>query len=184
MGAGGPSSRMSSRLWPGCDTPAWSACSTRASWRRGRRSAVMLPLASNSARPRSSSMIAAMVASSMLSSITTSAPASTACRAWAAVSTSTSIRRRGWHRARAAAMASVAVRGVDFHIGSQLTSVEPFVDALERTLAEAPGYLGGIATHPLFSRIHEDPRWQPFVQKAGQSAEQLAEIEFDLKLPH
>ena len=54
---------------------------------------------------------------------------------------------------------------------------------LERTLAEAPGYLGGIATHPLFSRIHDDPRWQAFVEKAGQSAEQLAEIEFDLKLP-
>ena len=54
---------------------------------------------------------------------------------------------------------------------------------LERTLAEAPGYLGGIATHPLFAPVHDDPRWQPFVQKAGQSAEQLAEIEFDLKLP-
>jgi TolB-like protein/Flp pilus assembly protein TadD len=54
---------------------------------------------------------------------------------------------------------------------------------LERTLAEAPGYLGGIATHPLFSRIHDDPRWRVFVQKAGQSAEQLAEIEFELELP-
>ena len=54
---------------------------------------------------------------------------------------------------------------------------------LERTLAEAPGYLGGIATHPLFSPVHDDPRWQPFVQKAGQSAEQLGEIEFRLELP-
>ena len=54
---------------------------------------------------------------------------------------------------------------------------------LERTLAEAPGYLGGIATHPLFSPVHDDPRWQPFVQKAGQSAEQLGEIEFRLGLP-
>jgi tetratricopeptide (TPR) repeat protein len=54
---------------------------------------------------------------------------------------------------------------------------------LERTLAEAPGYLGGIATHPLFSRIHDDPRWQAFVEKAGQSPEQLAEIEFKLELP-
>ena len=41
----------------------------------------------------------------------------------------------------------------------------------------------GIATHPLFSRIHEDPRWQAFVEKAGQSPEQLALIEFELELP-
>jgi TolB-like protein/Flp pilus assembly protein TadD len=54
---------------------------------------------------------------------------------------------------------------------------------LERTLAEAPGYLGGIATHPLFAPVHDDPRWLPFVEKAGQSAEQLAAIEFDLELP-
>lgn len=37
--------------------------------------------------------------------------------------------------ARAAALGNVAVKGVDFHIGSQLTSLAPFVDALERALA-------------------------------------------------
>jgi len=37
--------------------------------------------------------------------------------------------------ARAATLGNVAVRGVDFHIGSQLTSLAPFVDALERALA-------------------------------------------------
>jgi diaminopimelate decarboxylase len=36
--------------------------------------------------------------------------------------------------ARAAALGNVAVRGVDFHIGSQLTSLAPFVGALERAL--------------------------------------------------
>jgi diaminopimelate decarboxylase len=35
---------------------------------------------------------------------------------------------------RAAAMSNIAVRGVDCHIGSQLTEVEPFLDALERVL--------------------------------------------------
>ena len=37
--------------------------------------------------------------------------------------------------ARAAAMANLDVKGVDCHIGSQLTSVEPFLDALDRVLA-------------------------------------------------
>lgn len=37
--------------------------------------------------------------------------------------------------ARAAAMANLDVVGVDCHIGSQLTTVEPFLDALDRVLA-------------------------------------------------
>ncbi len=37
--------------------------------------------------------------------------------------------------ARAAAMANLEVIGVDCHIGSQLTSVAPFLDALDRVLA-------------------------------------------------
>jgi diaminopimelate decarboxylase len=36
--------------------------------------------------------------------------------------------------ARAADLGNVAIKGVDFHIGSQLTSLTPFVDALERAL--------------------------------------------------
>jgi diaminopimelate decarboxylase len=35
----------------------------------------------------------------------------------------------------AAALDNITVRGVDFHIGSQITSLAPFVDALERVLA-------------------------------------------------
>jgi diaminopimelate decarboxylase len=37
--------------------------------------------------------------------------------------------------ARAASLDNIAVEGVDFHIGSQLTSLAPFVDALDRVLA-------------------------------------------------
>lgn len=37
--------------------------------------------------------------------------------------------------ARAAAMANIEVVGVDCHIGSQLTTVQPFLDALDRVLA-------------------------------------------------
>ena len=36
--------------------------------------------------------------------------------------------------ARAASLANVVIKGVDFHIGSQLTSLAPFVDALDRVL--------------------------------------------------
>ncbi len=36
---------------------------------------------------------------------------------------------------RAAAMSHLAVKGVDCHIGSQLTELEPFLDALDRLLA-------------------------------------------------
>jgi len=36
---------------------------------------------------------------------------------------------------QAQAMKHVAVRGIDCHIGSQLTEIEPFVDALERVLS-------------------------------------------------
>ena len=36
--------------------------------------------------------------------------------------------------ARAAALGNVAIKGVDFHIGSQLTSLTPFIDALDRAL--------------------------------------------------
>ena len=37
--------------------------------------------------------------------------------------------------ARAGRLANIAIKGVDFHIGSQLTSLAPFVDALDRALA-------------------------------------------------
>lgn len=37
--------------------------------------------------------------------------------------------------ARAASLPNITVMGVDFHIGSQITTLAPFVDALERALA-------------------------------------------------
>lgn len=37
--------------------------------------------------------------------------------------------------AKAAKLDAIAVKGVDFHIGSQLTSLAPFIDALDRALA-------------------------------------------------
>lgn len=40
---------------------------------------------------------------------------------------------------KAAGLDAISIKGVDFHIGSQLTSLAPFVDALERALALVDG---------------------------------------------
>ncbi len=51
---------------------------------------------------------------------------------------------------RASALPHIAVRGIDCHIGSQLTSVSPFVDALDRVLVLADQLAAaGIPIHHL-----------------------------------
>jgi TolB-like protein/Flp pilus assembly protein TadD len=45
-----------------------------------------------------------------------------------------------------------------------------------------PG-LTQIANAPMFSNIHSDPRWLPFLESIGKSPEQLAAIEFKVTLP-
>jgi hypothetical protein len=35
----------------------------------------------------------------------------------------------------------------------------------------------------LFANIHDDPRWLPFLESIGKSPEQLAAIEFEVRLP-
>ena len=34
-----------------------------------------------------------------------------------------------------------------------------------------------------FANIHDDPRWLPFLESIGKSPEQLAAIEFEVRLP-
>ena len=34
-----------------------------------------------------------------------------------------------------------------------------------------------------FANIHADPRWLPFLESIGKSPEQLAAIEFEVRLP-
>ena len=43
--------------------------------------------------------------------------------------------------------------------------------------------LSNILSDPLFSNIHDDPRWLPFLERIGYSSEQLAAIEFKVTLP-
>jgi hypothetical protein len=54
-------------------------------------------------------------------------------------------------------------------------------------LAKAVEYqdegLSRINIEPLFTRIHDDPRWSPFLEDIGRSPEQLAAIKFEVKLP-
>ena len=54
-------------------------------------------------------------------------------------------------------------------------------------LAKAVDYQdGGLALinkERLFTRIHDDPRWSPFLESIGMSPEQLAAIKFEVTLP-
>jgi len=43
--------------------------------------------------------------------------------------------------------------------------------------------LSQIAVENLFANIHDDPRWLPFLESIGKSPEQLAAIEFEVRLP-
>jgi TolB-like protein/Flp pilus assembly protein TadD len=44
-------------------------------------------------------------------------------------------------------------------------------------------YFGAASGHPMFSKIHSDPRWLPFLRKFGMTPQQLAAIKFEVKLP-
>ena len=50
--------------------------------------------------------------------------------------------------------------------------------------AEQQGHIPGLANHSLFTRIHDDSRWLPFLHSIGEAPEQLAEIEFNPRLPY
>jgi hypothetical protein len=46
-----------------------------------------------------------------------------------------------------------------------------------------PGGFAEIGAENLFDKIHDDPRWLPFLRKIGKAPEQLAKIEFKVTLP-
>ncbi len=43
--------------------------------------------------------------------------------------------------------------------------------------------LGGLATHPLFQKLHEDPRWPAYLSSIGQTPEQIAAFKFNVEPP-
>ena len=54
---------------------------------------------------------------------------------------------------------------------------------LERTAEQSVAQLGGATTNPLLQKLHDDPRWLPFLRSVGQAPEQLAAFEFDVEPP-
>ena len=40
-----------------------------------------------------------------------------------------------------------------------------------------------IVAEPLFNNIHDDPRWLLFLERIGESPEQLAAIDLEVTLP-
>ena len=48
---------------------------------------------------------------------------------------------------------------------------------------EADDALAEILVEPLFTSLHSDPRWLPFLRKLGMAPEQLAAIKFDVSMP-
>jgi tetratricopeptide (TPR) repeat protein len=54
---------------------------------------------------------------------------------------------------------------------------------LDKAVANKDGGLSEIVTEPLFAKIHDDPRWLPFLRKLGKTPEQLAAIKFEVTLP-
>ena len=54
---------------------------------------------------------------------------------------------------------------------------------LEKALENDETALSNVASHYTFRNLHDDPRWQPFLAKLGQSDTQLAAIKFDVQLP-
>ena len=54
---------------------------------------------------------------------------------------------------------------------------------LDKAVEYKDSGLAVILNEVLFSNIHDDPRWLPFLESIGKSPEQLAAIEFNVTLP-
>ena len=54
---------------------------------------------------------------------------------------------------------------------------------LDKAVEFKDGGLSEILSEKLFSNLHDDPRWLPFLRQINYAPEQLAEIQFDVSLP-
>jgi TolB-like protein/Tfp pilus assembly protein PilF len=54
---------------------------------------------------------------------------------------------------------------------------------LEKAAASRDPNFGQVPISPFCRKLHEDPRWLPFLRKHGMAPEQLAAIKFDFDLP-
>jgi hypothetical protein len=54
---------------------------------------------------------------------------------------------------------------------------------LEKALVANDSYLPYVPIEPLMRNLHDDPRWTPFLRRAGLTPEQLATIQLRVTLP-
>jgi tetratricopeptide (TPR) repeat protein len=54
---------------------------------------------------------------------------------------------------------------------------------LEKALLANDGYLSYVPIEPLLRNLHDDPRWTPFLRRAGVTPEQLADVQLQVTLP-
>lgn len=54
---------------------------------------------------------------------------------------------------------------------------------LDKAVQHNDGGLTELVSQPMFARIHDAPRWLPFLRKLGRAPEQLAAIPFSVTLP-
>lgn len=54
---------------------------------------------------------------------------------------------------------------------------------LRITAEQEQGGLDEVTTNPLLRKLHDDPRWLPFLREVGKAPEQLAAIKFNPRLP-
>jgi len=68
------------------------------------------------------------------------------------------------------------------HVYAWIGDADEVFSWLEKEL-EING-LSGVMVDNFFTSLHDDPRWQPLLEKGGVSADQLAAIEFKVTLPN
>ena len=56
-------------------------------------------------------------------------------------------------------------------------------DWLDKAVQQKANSLTYVTVEPLFTNIHGDPRWLPFLESIGMSPSQLEAIEFRVTLP-
>ena len=71
--------------------------------------------------------------------------------------------------------AALAVRG---EVDRAFTWLNKAADVKDPALNRLPSPFG-----PMFENLRADPRWLPFLESIGRAPEQLAEIEFNVRLP-
>ena len=54
---------------------------------------------------------------------------------------------------------------------------------LGKAVANREGDLNIVPTDIWLRKLHDDPRWLPFLRKIGKAPEQLPAIKFELKVP-